>query len=385
MIPSMKWLTTVAFTVALIVPTLVRAGGGETASAQREWEVRQVVFNVEEQWVKPDNSNGPATGGEERRASRIEIRMGDRLSKKKSVEGGWAPEWSANGDKIAFLGFCDGRVVCNQLWVMNADGTNRKALTGRRAGDFSIDWNSAILDLSWSPKEDRIAYTEMVLKPEKIVIISSDGSERREVSYDERAACAPTKPAWSPDGSAIAFTCIGKETAIVVVDKNGNNAHALVKGRDAVWSPDGKWLLFQYGPVKDNPNVSICIVGSDGKGVRGVFQDGFEIHDLTWLPDGKSVAFASNRENRKRSEIFQINVDGTGLRKIASSTVFSLGYSMFSPDGSKVVVDGYCCESFHERKWTDSDRSAAILFDLRTGEQRTIAKGSHARVLWELR
>ena len=114
---------------ALPVLILSLAHAGETKAAlQSVWYLKQLVYDVGEQWVDTDASGRD----NEVRESRIEIRSGDGFRKKKKVEGGAFPEWSPSGQKIAFLGFCNGYVRCNQIVVMNADGSNRKVITRGR-------------------------------------------------------------------------------------------------------------------------------------------------------------------------------------------------------------------------------------------------------------
>jgi Tol biopolymer transport system component len=381
---------------ALLIVSLAHAG--ETKAALHPvWYLKQVVYDVGEQWVNTDDSGRE----NDMRESRIEIRSGDGLRKKRKVEGGAFPEWSASGQKIAFLGFCNGYVRCNQIVVMNADGSNRKVITRPSGGQMTRGETSWVSNFSWSPREDRIAYVERTLSGStKVLIINSDGSGAREVAKVENTDChfpasSPREqislivlPTWSPDGLAFAFnTCSEGEAAIVVADKDGNNSRVLIKGgHSAVWSTDGKHLLYLHGPTANDPSVSVCIVGLDGKDLKRIFNDRVKPFGLTWLPDANTIAFVSMRGNK--AEVFQINADGTGLRMIGSARNegFSLGPPIFSPDGKKLVAAGYrCCPSVRDRNWTDPDRSAVILVDLTSNQQRIIARGLHPSVLWAVK
>jgi Tol biopolymer transport system component len=138
-----------------------------------------------------------------------------------------------------------------------------------------------------------------------------------------------------------------------------------------------------HGPTASDPTVSICMVGLDGKDVRKIFSTPGTPSGLTWLRDGSTIAFVSMHGNK--AEVFQINVDGTGLTMIGSAIdkYFSLRSPMFSPDGKKLVMSGYhCCASVQDSNWRDSDRSAVILVDLMSNQKRTIARGQHPSVLW---
>jgi Tol biopolymer transport system component len=372
---------------------LAHAGEGSVAAAS--WQLKQLAYEVQEQWVQMDVSNGSGRE-DEIRESRIEIRSGHGLTKKTKVEGGSSPQWSASGQKIAFLGFCNGYARCRQISVMNADGSKRKVMT-RPPGEVS--------DFSWSPQEDKIAYVEQTLSTvprlstsTTILIINSDGTGGREVAKVKDSECHFTTssarevtslsvhPTWSPDGSVFAFeTCVGGTSAIAIADKDGDNSRVLVKsGYRGVWSTDSKRLLYLHGPTAHDPRVFICVIGLDGKEPKEVFEGDVGPLGLTWLPDGKSIAFVSMKGNT--AEVSQINIDGSGLQRIVFSRKydFTLGSPTFSPDGTRLIVAGdRCCPNVHDRKWSDADRSAVILLDLTSKQQRIIAKGLHPSVLWE--
>jgi Tol biopolymer transport system component len=340
-------------------------------------------------------SNASNSYEHEMRESRVEIRSGDGLRSKKKVEGGFSPDWSASGQKLAFLGFCNGYARCRQLWVMNADGSKRKVLT-QSPGEVN--------NFSWSPREDKIVYVEQTLSavPElstssTILLINSDGTGGKEVAKIRDSECHFTTssrqatslsvhPTWSPDGSMIAFeTCAGGTFALAIADKDGKNSRVLVNGGyRGVWSTDGKRLLYLHGPTAHNPKVFVCILGLGDNQPKEIFEDDVEPLGLTWLPDGKSIAFVSMMDNR--AAVSQMNIDGSGLRRIvfAHKYNFSLASATFSPDCTKLIVAGYrCCPSFSCRPLFGCHRSAVILLEVTRKQQRIVAKGLHPSVLWE--
>lgn len=398
----LSWTCVGSFALVFLLIGSPRPHTGEVNAALASWRLDRLAYDIEEHWVPLDPSNPRSSLGQEMLESHIEIRSGDRLRTKKKVDGGSFPVWSPSGRRIAFLGSCGG---CAQIFVMNADGSNRRLITRPPVGRMTPRTNSWVTDLSWSPQESKIAYVERTLSfsptpssSSTIFTLNSDGSGQTEVAKVADAQCHFTTssarevksltvhPSWSPDGLDVAFeTCVEGEPAIAIVDKDGNNRRLLAKGGyGAVWSTDGKRLLYLHGPTAHDATISICIIGLDGKNLTRIFNGHFQPSGVTWLPDGKSIAFVSLLGNR--ADVFQIDIDGTALRSVGSvsNKGFALTSPTFSPDGKELVVSGYrCCPNIYDNNWSATDRSAVILLDLTSKQQRIIAKGLHPSVQWK--
>jgi Tol biopolymer transport system component len=209
----------------------------------------------------------------------------------------------------------------------------------------------------------------------QIQIINTDGSGRRELTNVKGRAC---EPQWSPDGEKIAFTVYNdksdtnydKSGTIYIADKNGDNAIGIVEGIAARWSPDGARIIFFRDPENHASKGSIWIANPDGTGARKIVNDSNAVA-TSWYPDGKSIAFASERDHK--SAIFRVNLDGTNLEEIARAEKLDLFFPVFSPDGQQLIVDAK----------DGSDRGRAILFlNLTSNESKILAHGLHPSVLW---
>jgi Tol biopolymer transport system component len=248
----------------------------------------------------------------------VYIKEGPKLNSRRLVQDGQAPALSWNGEKVAFFGFCRFDVVpCWQINVINADGSGRKKSKIVRYGVFAF---------TWSPVDDTLAYFDhpKLDGHAVVVVINEDGSGRRELTKSLDLRCgADSWPLidWSPDGNRLAFTaCNDGQPAVVTMSSDGKDAKVVVNGFGPRWSPNGKQLLFHHNSDGSPVVPSIWVANADGTEPRRVLDGEHAGYGLTWFPDGKSIAFASDRENKKQSEIFRINLDGTGLEKIATGT-----------------------------------------------------------------
>src|SRR4030095_2033189 len=92
-------------------------------------------------------------------------------------------------------------------------------------------------------------------------------------------------------------------------------------------SPDGDWLAYySLGKQED-----IFIIRTDGTGMRQLTDDTFKDREPRWSPDGKRIAFTSNRSGS--SEIWAINRDGSGLQQLTQMA--GAPHPAWSPDGTQ--------------------------------------------------
>jgi Tol biopolymer transport system component len=178
------------------------------------------------------------------------------------------PDWSPDGRKIAYT-FRMGFDYDDNIWVMNADGTNPTRLT-------EID------------------------------------------GYD---------PKWSPDGNEIAFVSFenynesipGLAGDVFVMNKDGSNVHQLTETlRDSgspEWSPDGEWLIVASSDGKDPFEASSSLIFKirvDGSEMIRLGEGGGGV----WSPDGEVIAFL------KDLGLWFMDANGMNLQKVGEISTY---------------------------------------------------------------
>ncbi|MFL5914529.1 MAG: TolB family protein [Gaiellaceae bacterium] len=112
----------------------------------------------------------------------------------------------------------------------------------------------------------------------------------------------------------------------------------------AVWSPDGKRVAFDSNRTDRTPNNSrhvndIFVMRSDGSGVKKLTDSKGASGDAAWSPSGSLIAFDADRGNRMGfGAIYMKRSDGRKLRRVTDPRPPLTDYSpRFSPDGTHLV------------------------------------------------
>ena len=100
---------------------------------------------------------------------------------------------------------------------------------------------------------------------------------------------------------------------------------------DSTWSPDGKQIAFRS---QRDGNDEIYVMNADGTCQRNLTNDPVNDWSPAWSPDGTQIAFARFFDSNQFTDVAVINVDGTGLHRL---TTASGEYPSWSPDGARIA------------------------------------------------
>ncbi len=144
-------------------------------------------------------------------------------------------------------------------------------------------------------------------------------------------------PAWSPDGTKLAFISSrdGRQ-ALYVAGSDGTDVQKLTKDLFRMdgesWSPDGKKIALSASEVGEN--TDIWVIDLQTLQATNLTRDAAEDIHPAWSPSGEKIAFASMRSGKP--QVYVMNTDGSYITPITEDP---LGCSRpaWSPDGRRIA------------------------------------------------
>lgn len=155
---------------------------------------------------------------------------------------GAEPAWSPDGSQIAFTGEVDG---VWEVFVMQADGSNPVRLTDLRAAMPNSRYWPTAYEPAWSPDGTRIAFSATGEQADNTIwLMNADGSDLTQLT-DDLPAYQAWRPSWSPDGSRIAYWAYRPDDGlcyqIYAMEADGSNPTNITNhdscNENPAWSP----------------------------------------------------------------------------------------------------------------------------------------------------
>jgi dipeptidyl aminopeptidase/acylaminoacyl peptidase len=253
-----------------------------------------------------------------------------RLTASKKAEK--SPCWSPDGKWLAFLSGREGKKT--QVWLMSREGGEAVKLT---------DFKASVSSLAWSPDSTRLA-----------LILSDVDPDDPDAEPGDEAASKDKKKDKAPRPIVVRRLQFKRDnegylrdirTHVHVFDLASKASFAVTSGSyddtDVAWSPDGKWIAFSSNRTKD-PDASrdadiFVVEARAGATPRSLATGPGADRRPAFSPDGSSIVYEAGGDPRDMwygsNHAAIVPLAGGAPRALTASLDRNIARPRFSPDG----------------------------------------------------
>jgi dipeptidyl aminopeptidase/acylaminoacyl peptidase len=311
-----------------------------------------VAYTVESTSLKEDKS--------ETRVWMIPYAGGDPIALTATGVSSDHPRWSPDGKFIVFLserkdasGKDDGNQDKSQVYLLNRLGGEAQRLT---------DTIQSVKSFVWSPDGKRLVLLLQDPSPEELEAAASKGKEEGEAATGASSSKkSKTQRPWVIDRLRFKADTIGyldrRRSHLYVFDIASKSLTQVSSGdyddEDPAWSPDGKFLAFASNRSKPDPDATyastIWVVAADntdkGASLRQITTGAGGDHHPTWSPDGKWIAYTTRLDPKLleygTEHIAVVPAEGGAPKILTTALDRNASEPLFTPDGTAIdfIVD----------------------------------------------
>ena len=286
------------------------------------------------------------------------------------------PRWSPEGNLLAFLSSrkdADGNEGKTQIYLLSRQGGEAQRLT---------DTVQDVEDFVWAPDGKRLVLILRDPSPEELEAVSSKGKDNESSDKSAPAKKSRARHPWVIDRLYFKEDTVGyldrRRKHLYVFDITAKSMKQVSSGdfddSDPAWSPDGKLLAFVSNRSKPDPDatyaLNLWVVRADnadkGANLSQVTTGLGGDHEPTWSPDGKWIAFSTQLDPKLfeygTKHIAVAPAAGGPARVLTSALDRNAGSPRFSPDGKSIyfIVDDDGTQNLAQVRVSDSTLSRPI-------------------------
>lgn len=253
------------------------------------------------------------------------------------------------------IAFVSTRGGSQEIFVMNADGSNARAATANRSINTFPNWspsgesilytsyryaNRPLLFVStrgrgkpgrvlaklgnragiyrgvFAPTGPRLALVMSEGEAAEIFSVNLDGGNLKRLTNNR---VIDVSPSWSPDASRIAFVSDRSGSPqVYVMNADGSDQRRLTfqgsYNTNPAWSPDGRWIVYE---TRLEGQFDLWLIDPTGSTNVPLVSHPRNDEAPTWAPNGRKLAFSSTR--RGRADIYVIDLSGDNLLRLTEN------------------------------------------------------------------